>query len=289
VQKVREAAARMKCQNNLKQIALAMHNYHDANQFMPYGYTEQGLDRRRESWFQLILPYCEQQNMFQQYMADTSGRNPTGDQWVHQLTGPYRLQPISMFSCPSDGNAPGRGANGGNVAFQASYTASAGGLTWTGGVAVQADTVLGDAGGIFFRDSRVRITDITDGTTNTLMASEGIIRGNGVASWGDPGGHWGGGRWGAFGFSSFEVPNTGVADRVYTCKATTFPGAPNGAPCTSSTNGTGFHYTFARSYHTGGVNVALGDASVRFITNNIARVTWQAMGTRVDGLVVNLP
>jgi prepilin-type N-terminal cleavage/methylation domain-containing protein len=290
VQKVREAAARMRCQNNLKQIGLGLHNYHDAYQQFPFGFTEQGLDRRRENWFQLILPYVEQENLFRSYMADPTGRNAGGDQWIHQMTGIHVRTPINTFCCPSDGGAPGLGANGGTTAFQGSYAVCAGGITWTGSVGVQRDISSGDAGGMFFRDSRIRLTDVNDGTSNTLMASEGVIRGNGVGGWGELGGFWGGAPHGAYGFSTSEVPNTPVPDRVYTCKATNRPGAPNNAPCESGfTLGLPGRWTFARSLHTGGVNVVLGDASVRFISNTIDRFTWQAMGTRSDGLVINLP
>lgn len=289
VQKVREAAARMRCQNNLKQIALSLHNYHDANQVMPFGFTELGLDRRRENWFQLVLPYVEQDNLFRQYMADTTGRNSGGDQWIHQMTGSQVRVVVNTFVCPSDPNGPGRGANGGTSAFQANYAVSAGGITWTGNVAAQRDTSSGDAGGMFFRDSKVKLTDVSDGTSNTMMASEGVIRNNGAGGWGELGGVWGGAPHGAYGFSSFELPNTSVADRVYTCKATSLPSAPNGAPCQSGfTLGLGGRWNFARSYHTGGVNAAMGDASVRFITNNVNRVTWQSLGTRADGLVTDL-
>src|SRR4051812_19288123 len=71
VQKVREAAARAKCSNNLKQIGLALHGYHDANQAFPYGFRDTGgvasplkVERRRENWFQLTLPYMEQAPLF---------------------------------------------------------------------------------------------------------------------------------------------------------------------------------------------------------------------------------
>ena len=116
------------------------------------------------------------------------------------------------------------------------------------------------------------------------MASEGIIRGNSGSAWGEIGGYWGGAPHGSFGFSSFEVPNTTVADRVYSCKSTTWPQAPceNG-----SAGGLTGRWNYARSKHTGGVNVAMGDASVRFVSNSVNRTSWQAMGTKSDGLVVS--
>ena len=115
------------------------------------------------------------------------------------------------------------------------------------------------------------------------MASEGIIRGNGTAAWGELGGYWGGAPHGSYAFSSFEAPNSAVADRVYSCKTTTFPQAPceNG-----NASGLSGRWNFARSRHTGGVNVVMGDGSIRFISNTIDLFTWRALGTQSDGLVL---
>lgn len=284
VQKIREAANRMKCSNNMKQIGLAIHNFEGAIGTFPMGFTEQGLDRRRENWYQFILPYMEQENMFRSYMADTTGRNSTGDQWIHQMTGQHVRDVVSTMVCPSDGNTPGRGANGGTTAFQANYAVCAGGMTWSGTTPTQVDTANGNPGGMFFRDSVVRMSGVTDGLSNTLMLSEGIIRTNGVGAWGELGGVWGGAPHGAYAFSAFQVPNTTVPDRVYTCKSTTFPGAP----CESGfTAGLAGRWNFARSRHTNGVNVAMGDGSVRFISNTINTQTWRTLGTMADGLVSN--
>jgi prepilin-type N-terminal cleavage/methylation domain-containing protein/prepilin-type processing-associated H-X9-DG protein len=286
VQKVREAAARMKCQNNLKQIALALHNYHDSYQYMPFGFTEASLDRRRENWFQLSLPYMEQGNLFNIYMADTSGRNSTGDQWVHQLTGTQNKTVVPAFVCPSDPNAPGFGGNGRSTDFQANYAVCMGGVAWTGVVPSQIvnGTAATDTGGIFFRDSKVTMVGITDGTSNTLFASEGVIRPNGVATWGDLGSVWGGAPHAGFGFSTWQAPNTTAADRHYSCKSTTFAKAP----CVSDTTAANGRWAYTRSYHTGGVNAALADGSVRFVRDAVDLQTYRAMGTRTDGVPITI-
>ncbi len=292
VQKVREAAARAKCSNNLKQMGLALHNYHDTQQKFMYGFRDAGgnpqIERRRENWFQLSLPYMEQGPLFTLYMADTTGFNAgnTYDQYIHQMTGAQVRTIVPTMVCPSDGQAPGTGANGGTTAFMASYGVCAGGMTWSGTTPTQVDTANGDSGGMFYRDSKVRLTDVGDGTSNTLMASEGIIRGAAVSgSWGEFGGVWGGAPHGAYGFSTFQLPNSAVADRVYQCRATSYTGAPNGAPCETGNPSLAGRWTFARSYHTGGVNAVLGDASVRFVRNNVDLTAWRAMGTRSDGQV----
>ena len=73
VQKVREAAARMKCQNNLKQLGLAMHNYHDTNGAFPY--LRSGGGQNRHTWALLLLPYIEQDNVYRVYQSTISGVN----------------------------------------------------------------------------------------------------------------------------------------------------------------------------------------------------------------------
>jgi prepilin-type processing-associated H-X9-DG protein len=299
VQKVREAAARMKCSNNLKQLALALHNYHDTYQQFPRGYYDTGSPpaptRQRENWYQYVLPYLEQQNLYNAYMADTSGFNAgdTLNQWIHQMTGSQVTAVVTTLACPSDGSAPGRGGNGGTTAFQASYAVCAGGVTWANGAAGAAPTSIvgaADPGGMFYWNSRTRMTDVVDGTSNTLMASEGIIRGNGTGAWGELGGVWGGAPHGSFGFSTYWQPNPAVADRVYSCKATSYPGAPNGAPCENgNSGGLPGRWNFARSYHTGGVNAAMADGSLRFVQSSIDLTAYRAMGTRADGVVVPTP
>ncbi len=294
VQKVREAAARAKCQNNLKQLGLALHNHHDAYQYFPFGHcTEDGkyaprtaagtFYHRRQNWFQMVLPYMEQNALYQAYEADQTD-------YVFYIPDAIKAVQIGTFACPSDGSAPGRGAGGNANAFQGSYAVCAGGMTWAGTTPTQVLDFGGftDPGGMFWRDSRTRMTDVSDGTSNTLMASEGIIRGNsGTATWGELGGYWGGAPHGSFAFSTFQLPNTSAADRVYSCKAVTWNGAPNGAPCQADTNAANGRWNYARSYHTGGVNSVLGDGSVRFVSNNIELQTYRAMGTRSDGVVVS--
>ena len=289
VQKVREAAARLKCTNNLKQLGLALHNYHDTNLYFPFGHQNEALAsppvlpadlHRRECWFMNVLPYTEQTALFSAYKADTGT-------YLMYVTAAVQTAVVPGFSCPSDPTNPGFGANGGTTSFQGNYAVCAGGMTWntstTPPVPTQVDTAYtADPGGMFYLDSKVKITGVTDGTSNTLMASEGVIRGNGTGAWGEIGGYWGGAPHGAYAFSTFRLPNTTVPDRVYSCKSTTFPNAPceNG-----NSGGLSGRWNFARSRHTGGVNAVLGDGSVKFVRNSIDLVTWQALGTRADGIV----
>lgn len=135
--------------------------------------------------------------------------------------------------------------------------------------------------GIFYKTSRTSFGSITDGTSNTLAFSESIIRGASNGGWGEAGGYWGGSRWGGYGFTTLEAPNTTVADKVYQCKSTTWPKAP----CISL-SGADETQNFARSYHPGGVMAVLADGSTRLISNTIDLVTYRALGTAAQGEVL---
>lgn len=295
VQQAREAARRTQCKNHLKQLGLAIHNYHDTHIVFPYGHKSPEnatTIHSRDVWFHRILPYIDQSPLYNAYEADTTN-------YVHQMVsgtaGALAATKISMLSCPSDPSSPGVGACGNTVGFQGNYIVS-GGLGQTHAVDINGvitvtnlNMPVADPGGLFGTNSKFGIRDCVDGTSNTLLASESIIRGNPtVAVWGEAGGYWGGAPHGSFCFSAAETPNTSVPDRVYTCKAATFPGAPRSAPCESgNTLGLAGRYNFARSYHAGGVHVVMADGAVRFVTDNIDRQTWMRLGKRNDGQVTS--
>jgi len=277
VQQAREAARRTQCRNHLKQLGLALHNYHDTHTVLPYGHCIEAQRRRRDCWFQRILPYVDQANLYNAYEAadvDYVFYNPASIQGVI----------VPMFMCPSDPNSPGFGANGTIIGFQGNYVVCAG--TGNNPTATPPDRNIANVtnpNGLFGFYTRNGLKSATDGTSNTLMASESIIRTNGVAAWGEAGGYWGGGPHGSFGFSTFEPPNTTVADRAYTCKVSAYPNAP----CESgNTLGLAGRWNFARSYHEGGVHVVMADGSARFVGENIDRITWQRLGTKADGQVL---
>ncbi|MCA9090683.1 MAG: DUF1559 domain-containing protein [Planctomycetaceae bacterium] len=290
VQQAREAARRTQCKNHLKQFGLALHNYHDTYSVFPYGQQGEvsGATHRRACWFQSILPFVDQAPLYNKYSQDTT-------EYVHQITSDIATTIVPMMSCPSDPQTPGRGGNGGTVAFQTSYVVAAGvGQTYSVDSLNSVITVtnmnipnVSDPGGLFGLNSRLELRDCLDGSSNTLLASEGIIRANGVAGWGELGGVWGGAPHGSYGFSVAETPNTSVADRVYSCKATQVPGAPNRAPCENgNAGGLSGRWNFARSFHVGGVQAAMADGAVRFFSDNIDRQTWIKLGIRNDQLII---
>jgi prepilin-type N-terminal cleavage/methylation domain-containing protein/prepilin-type processing-associated H-X9-DG protein len=254
VQKIREAANRLKCSNNLKQTGLAFHNYHDTYEKFPTANSAVF-----GSAFTLILPFVEQENIRNVYdpaLAPTLSPNST-------VTG----LPVKIFLCPS--MAPPPAPQAAYSTHYASYAACLGSNDgWLpppdNGVIVRANAT----GNPVAVDGGKRIADVTDGTTNTLLAGEmgfqlkdylftsgayaGQVRG-GNTSW-------------AFGYTGYTAGSTKVMLNTVT------------APTSVNDR----LQTF-RSDHTGGANFLLADGSVRFLRNSMNPTTYQALGTRAGG------
>lgn len=303
VQAARESARRSSCINNLKQLGLAMQNYHDARNGFPYGYSESSgipsthpfkaasqsdvftggsafsgdplVYHRRDMWFHRLLPFTEDLSLSDTYEADRAWH-------VHQIgmsTNPNvasRTLPgvlISMYKCPSDPISHGvRNYNSGYMVGNYAVCYGSGHSTGTAGMfgpRTIPNAVTGHA-----------TKHCTDGTSKTIMASEGIVRGpkNGTYQFGEIGAYWLGGAWGEYGFSTQEPPNTTVADVNYGCLTTTWPGAP----CVANA-GSGARYNYARSTHVGGVNVVFCDGSVRGVNNTVTSGVWRNLGDKSDG------
>jgi prepilin-type N-terminal cleavage/methylation domain-containing protein len=279
VQKVREASARSQCGNNLKQIGIAMHNYHSAQGSLPPGqwnpfYTSTG-PWDRGCWVHPLLPYIEQDNLYQIYV---NGGAATSSGWA--LFQPNKDTIIKTLFCPSDPNSPKTATHDTNTI---------GGVAQMQGLHVNyvvcsGSTAYGlgsNLNGIFYVQSTTRLTDIKDGTSNTLMASEicvvpdttvNDLRGRYCNSW--EGNNW---------FSTLYPPNTSVAD-IQNYQGVSIPQAPitNSGSSNSATNGA---FLAARSYHSQLVNALLADGSVRPISNTVDPVVYQALGTRMGGEV----
>ncbi|MGL6075634.1 MAG: DUF1559 domain-containing protein [Fimbriiglobus sp.] len=283
VQKVREAAARMKCSNNIKQLALSLHGHHDSVGALPpgqpYGYYYNNWyanptirDRDRSCWLAKTLPFMEQNAINAQY-----------ESWLINLpnytsASPFSPVLVQPFICPSDSLSPKVANSPGNEqGFHTNYVASHGSNTATS----TADPRGISLDGVMFGLSKVKLVEITDGTSNTLMLSE-LLQGSDSAA----GGHDVRGRvWNSIHagttVSTLYPPNSTVGDNVQG-----YCGAVPGAPCGAQSLIGAF--TLARSKHSGGVNAGMADGSVRFVTNNIAPNMWQWIGTRSGGEVVTL-
>jgi prepilin-type N-terminal cleavage/methylation domain-containing protein len=168
VQKVRESAARAQCQNNLHQIGLALHNYHGRTGSFPPGYVCPQPQANPDytapgwGWAALLLPDLEQDNLARQINYALPVEDPSNQA--------ARTPALKLFVCPAD-RATGVFtvySQAGTPLAQAatnSYAASF-------GVGVDLDEELDDPDGVFSRNSRVRITDITDGSSNTFAVGE---------------------------------------------------------------------------------------------------------------------
>jgi prepilin-type N-terminal cleavage/methylation domain-containing protein/prepilin-type processing-associated H-X9-DG protein len=159
VQRIRAAAMRTQCANNLKQIGLAAHQYHDANKLFPAGMRAQkGKDPYRyASWLTFLLPYVEQQGLW----AATQGAYRNTRSFTQNPPHIGLSTVVPVFTCPADSRAGSvQTAQRENIAVA---------LTSYLGVSGQD---LNTLDGVLFRDSRIRIADITDGTSNTLFAGE---------------------------------------------------------------------------------------------------------------------
>jgi prepilin-type N-terminal cleavage/methylation domain-containing protein/prepilin-type processing-associated H-X9-DG protein len=308
VQKVREAAARAQCSNNLKQLALATHGYHDAIGSMPYGRKYDMWDTY--TWTQLTLPYIEQDNVFRNYVTlirtpfATVYPGPNGPIGNNATQRTARHAVIKTMICPSDGGPYGNELNTNEYGF---YRGNYRGCTGSGdmyGVATDATTGPWGVGMFGVRNGQTADTTggpkntgptlaggIPDGTTNTLLLSEGISPT--VSHWGGPIGAYIYGNMGGALFSASLAPNSQSADRpVGPCPQNNGDSSYK-EPCLSlggnawwTPSAAGAHAA-ARSRHTGGVNAAMADGSVRFVPNSIDLVTWRAMGTRQNGEILS--
>jgi prepilin-type N-terminal cleavage/methylation domain-containing protein len=314
VQSARESARRSSCMNNLKQLGVAMQNFHSVNGGFPYGVSDGGpapsdhpfressssavlrggaapsqdlfVYHRRDTFFQRLLPFVEATTISGAYEADRYW-------FVHQIpvsVGTFNNRVISMYVCPSDPSSPSNG--GGSGLFRGNYAVCAGNTADTiprdwlnpvsGGWAPYLPTPGMFGPRIGGRSVVGRsAAHCRDGTSNTLLASEGIIRGR-DSPFGEFGAYWMGGTWGEYGFSTFEPPNTTVPDMNWACADVNWPRAP----CVSKGSSLAANRNFARSMHPGLVNVSLCDGAVRAVNDEISPSIWQSLGDRADGRVL---
>lgn len=315
VQKIREAANRMKCSNNLKQLGLATHNYESTYGYLPPAYRGQqigGAPQYYDLWGTLavLTPYLEQTAVYN--AIDLT-------QTMYQLVPPYYINSpvavttfVSIFMCPSDKQQavatgayvpPGVPLAPSNYAFCLGTGTTIGRTGWRGSPY--------DADGVFFAQSKTTMSAISDGTSNTIGASERTL-GDGPENatvgsraeidpqkmYVNPGAETNDANCG----STLRINNN--QRRGYTwvageprCTSYNHYYRPNdrvNPDCVANfistdpaIRSTGHGLSTARSRHTGGVNVWFCDGSVRFISDNIDLGTWRALATREGGETAN--
>ncbi|VTS00771.1 DUF1559 domain-containing protein [Tuwongella immobilis] len=283
VQKVREAAARMKCQNHMRQLGLAFHNHESSFGTFPAASRTRvvpngsgGTRTVNAYWGVQILPYIEQENVRTLYNFDNNNRD--------QINRDVVAIPIQIMVCPSVPTANRLTViPGSNPAFSGAatdYAATAGVAThqYSKGFVTNPNPIGTSAPpGIIGlgNDNPARITDVTDGTSNTMLIAENGGRPeNWVAGRLNPASTVSLGAWAEY--NAFLV-------RGFLPDGSSAPGAGGGGPCMVNCNNNYSIYSF----HTGGANVLYGDGSVRFFRNTASATVVAGQITRAGGEVVD--
>ena len=279
VQKVREAAARTQCTNNLKQFGLALHGYHDANKALPLG-SRAG---PRQTWMMYVWPYIEQGVLSQGINLLTQDFYTPPATVYFSLNGRTGAS-LPIMSCPTD---TGGGTDQSDTSQmyprrRGNYVVNWGTVTYAGGAnfinSTTGSAPFGHENGDRTKPVKNTLVGITDGTSNTLMLSE-MLKG-----WVTTDNDWRGDMYnddGIFRFHTTLTPNTSAPDLI---SSTSFF-RQTGDPLMPVALGAR-QVNAARSRHPGGVNVCMCDGTVRFISNGISATTWLALGTKNGGEVL---
>jgi prepilin-type N-terminal cleavage/methylation domain-containing protein/prepilin-type processing-associated H-X9-DG protein len=298
VQSAREAARRISCTNNLKQLGLAMHNYHQAVGTFPIGAMgirspthyplvgdPTGLINRR-TWAFMILPYIEKGPIFQAINFSLPFNPPTG---AANNTVSETL--IPGFSCPDD---PTFNQIDQNNRREGNYVVNWGNSNWNQDLSTTYNPFAGNPlmpgnavaflGAPFTMDKAYGVQNIPDGTSNTLLMAEVIIGATEGAKGYEHRGDIYNDDYNCAMFMAYTPPNSTVPDWIASgyCH---YPYLTN-PPCINTSKAPNA-YNASRSYHPGGVNALLADGSVKFFKNSISYSVWRGLSTTAGGEVVS--
>jgi prepilin-type processing-associated H-X9-DG protein len=270
VQAAREAARRAQCSNNLKQIGIAMHLYHNVHSSLPVG----SYACCWGTWMVALLPYVEQEAAGRLY----NYHDMYGDDYSYRYLGskntPVTARRYAVYTCPSDRPAMHYGVTSHNyvVNFGSTGVSCVSNLN---GVACRG-APFAMSGWIGTPAQVFNFDEIKDGTSNTLMLGEAV---QGQPTGGTKEDLRGFGWWGvSTGFSTYQAPNSSLPDVMGSdswCDAS----VPVNPPCVGTSSDALPLMLASRSRHPGGVHTAMCDGSARFISDNIDIDTWRALST----------
>ncbi len=303
VQAAREAARRAQCTNNLKQLGLAVHNYHDVHNCLPPGriwaylpggsYPTIFSGTQNTTWFELMLPMIEQGTLANAFNFSLGaegipggGLNPALGLFANSTVAATK---IAVFQCPSDSQRVFQitpqyagGLLSGPIMTKGNYAVSWGNTNWrqsTIGTQVYFKSAFG-------HDMNVRFASVTDGTSNTCFAAE-VLQGDrydvrGVMWSSVPGG---GSYMTRFTPNSYKdylnlVNGTDYLNQPIFCVNEAF------LPCNGNA-GDNNAFAATRSRHPGGINIMFGDGGVRFVKNTINSYVWIAINTISNNEVIS--
>jgi len=293
VQQARESARRSQCKNNLKQLTLAMHNYHDTHTTLPGGaFCRVETYSRCHVWMEMILPFIEQNAKYSELDFNVPTNNAANAAALNDWTLP-------LLMCPSDPDAglfpnrrekdyyPADTDAAPTKSMGASYTPSGGNISLLDGTCIFADGCQGRRAGDCFKARGLsqnpvspgmfamgcvvyRFRDCTDGTTNTFLLGEQLPAYNSFTMY--------------LMSHASALTTTNVPPNYHKIKTNCTKECAYAARCTAGN----CHYHMAgyKSEHAGGVHVALADGSVRFLSDAIDYVTWNNLGNKADGNVI---
>jgi prepilin-type N-terminal cleavage/methylation domain-containing protein/prepilin-type processing-associated H-X9-DG protein len=294
VQKVREAANRTKCENNLKQIGLALMNYESTHQKFPAGHDGPGVNTN--SWRVDIFPFMELDNLYNQ-LPSAGTLNGRQKKDVYNTTVLSNLV-ISTWKCPGS-SLPDlqptawvswwTNENQQVPAYQGimgAYPDPAGGANYS------PSTYGGwrTNNGMLIPNEQTTIAGCLDGTSNTIIVAEqsGKVANCGYASGDARNGYYS--PWGGYTLgTTIGQCGTGGCGDMWGMGLTAVAYKNNSSTCPSGSDASYVGNTILNSFHTGGINVVFVDGSVHFVGDSIDFPTFQALCSKADGVVASLP
>jgi len=278
VQKVREAAARMSCQNNMKQLGLALHQYNDLAKSLPK--ADSGIypspQGKQRGWLIYLLPFLEEENRFKQIDLNKGGLDNTGNFGGSVSNLSVIQQNLKVVMCPSDGTVDtpqlGQDQAASITLAVGSYAQNVGdhmngaGSTGAPGFPIYGNgaTTYATTRGVMSRYGYgAKFSEVKDGLSNTYFVGEVIPA---YCAWQD---------WGYQNFATTAWP-LNYANAQFQAGTLTRSGNPS-------------ECIVFRSFHTGGANFLFGDGSVRLLTDFIDYNLYRALASRAGGEVANPP